>query len=688
MSQRWRVRRRCAITLDSGHIKESTSGKGIPRQETWHMDVYPQSRVGPYLLAIACAAGMMVAPTWRWQAVGDAYFWRATDHLRIETPAPKPAVARRKVGASALTKLTESRPVTGGSGQQAWGEPESMASPAAEQRTPAAASAATKQPTFVAHRWPAVAASDGPETSDVTRGVTSLPTAPIPVELPDPTGNATELFHHGLARRPFAVSVADGSTAAGTCVWPRPQSLLRDLSHLDPPLRRWADAVGSQLQRLHASASLDSRTAHQALTHLSGLHGAAVRAIDRDPRYAPLRRSAYGLERRLAIWRLVAQSANPTRPRPKPADLRATINIVRLHLQGADHGPEWDRYLQLDRMYGLSSDGSSSSWSERSDAAADVLRRMQAQHLSQPQQQLLQSAALRPYQQQLRQWVTAGIDLQRLLSTVERFESDPATSAPLAREVSCLAMSPDHQLLWQAFDTHYRNANGRVSVSAEFLQRMAPSAHRIASRIRRELDGVEVRGQNNGWSRLQVALVPDTHRIHVDLRAVGAVQSRTVAAKGPVRLFNTGRSRFAAEKSLVWDPREFRVSPARADAHSGLDLNAVQSDFDGVPLVGWMVRQLARQEHDQRRGLFRRSVQRSVAQAARQRLDEQMNQRIRNAQQRVQDRWIEPLQQLGCTPRRSSVVRRKIVSSCEGAFADRGSWRHTRLGLRRCVAAF
>ena len=69
-----------------------------------------------------------------------------------------------------------------------------------------------------------------------------------------------------------------------------------------------------------------------------------------------------------------------------------------------------------------------------------------------------------------------------------------------------------------------------------------------------------------------------------------------------------------------------------------------------MPIVGWLARQVARQEHDQKRDQIRGNLQRRVASSARQRLDRELEQRLTRAESRFQDQVIAPLKSLELDP--------------------------------------
>jgi hypothetical protein len=197
-------------------------------------------------------------------------------------------------------------------------------------------------------------------------------------------------------------------------------------------------------------------------------------------------------------------------------------------------------------------------------------------------------------------------------------------------------------------ETHYRNANLRLALSAELLNRWIPQPEAVYGPVRDRIMDVPVYGWNTTFTDVSVRLVPDAHRIRVGLEADGLVASNTVSDAGPARFRNRGQSTFLVRKLLVLDPRGLAVWPAVAEADSNFNyLVSVETGFDGVPLVGSLVRGIARSQHDEKQGEARIEVEHKVAHRARQQFDAEIEPRLVKAAQEIQDKQVATLQRLG-----------------------------------------
>ena len=84
-------------------------------------------------------------------------------------------------------------------------------------------------------------------------------------------------------------------------------------------------------------------------------------------------------------------------------------------------------------------------------------------------------------------------------------------------------------------EQNYRNANVRLALSAELLQRFVPKQQSEMSPVRDRIVGTPVRGQSITTSENTVHLQPDAERWHVNLESDGTVDSDTVADGGQVQ---------------------------------------------------------------------------------------------------------------------------------------------------------
>ena len=93
------------------------------------------------------------------------------------------------------------------------------------------------------------------------------------------------------------------------------------------------------------------------------------------------------------------------------------------------------------------------------------------------------------------------------------------------------------------------------------------------------------------------------------------------------------------------------MSLAQAEASGGSRLIGLSSDYDEIPFVGWLVRLVARQQHDDQRPRLRAEVRRRVEHSATTKMDHEMHRRLAGVEQRVNQRILDPLNRLRLNPK-------------------------------------
>ena len=200
-------------------------------------------------------------------------------------------------------------------------------------------------------------------------------------------------------------------------------------------------------------------------------------------------------------------------------------------------------------------------------------------------------------------------------------------------------------------EEHYRNANIRLAVSQSFLNRFLPQPGATVAPVRDTIAGAEVEGQSTTYTRLALLLIPDRNRLRMGIEAHGTVQSNTAATSGPATFHSTGESQFVARKLLLLGPQGMTVFPAMSEAESKRQqLVSVETNFDRVPLLNSVVRNIARSEHDASQGAAVSEVEQKIAARARVQFDSEFDPKLHKSLERFNERVRAPLDRLGLEP--------------------------------------
>ena len=244
-----------------------------------------------------------------------------------------------------------------------------------------------------------------------------------------------------------------------------------------------------------------------------------------------------------------------------------------------------------------------------------------------------------------------GAAAGRLLESLERFEVTPdaAAAAQASAALRALGGVPAADLC-RAVNEHYLAPNLRIAVHRTFLARMMPDATVTAGPMRDFVLGRQVRGTRRVEQSTGVRFVPDPDAIRVELLVDGVVSSRTVAESGPVALHSVANGEFTVRKPLTISATGLVLGRAVGTASNRSRLADVETDYDFVPIMGWMMRSIARNQHDDHRAEATREVNDKIVSRACREVDTNTEPKFRELADRLRKRVWEPLVGLGLDP--------------------------------------
>ena len=496
----------------------------------------------------------------------------------------------------------------------------------------------------------------------------SLPTVEPPNPTPPPAVASAD------SREPEGPAVASSSpqlarrsieqTPDIAACWPLPLDLVDQLEVLreQPQATRWVERVGDALQSLHRIDALSDKAADPVLEELAELASAAkglAASVETPNERARLLRAGFSLERRLAVWRAVQQLAAPTMTQVSLRDYDASTTTQRLvaveqQLSQLANANAWRTYFLLDQVGSLAAQRWSACADQRSQLAREILCRLEAADASVEQERFFAQPAWQEFADELREWVSEPVDYEALLDDVERLEQYGTEEAArcVAGHYQLLRWSPVPQAvqLGDVLNTYYRNANLRLAISGDLLNRLLPRPQPVEEDVNDTLMGGRIFGRSRVSTRLRLVLFPDRQKWNMGLEAHGDVDSQTETKHGPAVFHNAGRSRYLARKLLLIDRRGIRTEAAEAAAVANNDLTRVETDLDGVPLVNLMARAIARQQYDSKSEAARWQAEGLVANRAETRLDEEVDRQLDQATEQFRERVLKPLHDLGLRP--------------------------------------
>jgi len=438
--------------------------------------------------------------------------------------------------------------------------------------------------------------------------------------------------------------------------WGKADALVSQLEPLTrhPPTATWATAVIEQVVQISQTPAGRRAQVEQILDKL-GQHVNQVPAMAEslnDPELkTDLLRARYALIRRLDLWDAVRAALAAGRQEDEDEQekrdglLRRITGLASL-TDDTPQGRAWREYLLLDSLQ----EAPAQHEGERRRIARAVLGRLAKARISPAHRRFLSREPVDELDASLRRMAAVPVDLDQLTSLIDRYEttSAPADAARLAESLDSLVWAHASSAQQQAktLRRHYRNANIRLAVSRKLIDRMMPQPQVDRGRVSDVILGAQVAGCSQTATRLTVKTQPQRGSWKLLIEATGTVDSDTASTSGPATFRSTGRTSFYAVKPVIVRGDHVEILPARATARSNSDLRSVKTEFDGVPVVGSLIREIARTQHKDSYPKAMNEVERKVAGRVIDRLDREVPQHIRNAESKLYQQVVHRLLRL------------------------------------------
>ncbi len=446
--------------------------------------------------------------------------------------------------------------------------------------------------------------------------------------------------------------------------WPVADDLIQRLEGLsrDDTCADWCRAVQGTLRDMESIGTIESQETRDSLNALEALLTSGFALVDavEDPvAQSALNRAAFALKRRLAIWsQIVAITAQTEMPVnitiSDSAHLRRVLDDVESKLADYEQGQLWHNYLLLDEAEAQYCTDAAADTAECRRLAKKILLRLDYSILTPEHRQFLSQRPFVAYQEAMKRFAVEPVDYFRLLDEVEQYESrrtrQDAVQVAAAQQILRWSLDKKVARLGQRLDTNYRNANVRLTLSQEILNRFVPQEETVTEPINDVILGARTRGCSESTAQLRVKLLPSDDTWRIGLEAKGQVVSETCSTKGPATFYSFGDASFLAEKQIVVHPYGFYHLSADAAARSSAGLAGLKTNVDPVPILSDIVQAIAKQRYQSQAPAARSEMQNIVARRARSRLDTEVSEQLGQARNRISKHLYQPLEQLALNP--------------------------------------
>jgi hypothetical protein len=480
-----------------------------------------------------------------------------------------------------------------------------------------------------------------------------------------PRREAADLNAAGSAAEPLTRrDKTPVAASAGLPAWQEPSLLLEKLAELNSAdvAGRWAAETSHLVRALGVAMSQGSPDSAALVERLekSAAQANTMAASIHDPQTAHrLRQAGHALARRLGVWGEITAignqaSAETAVTRADASHLALCLAEVESLIGNSSEGRAWRKYLLVDALQEWSKRQPSKGNGITQELAREALVRMTKAPLSADQRFFVSSGPVAALRTELRRLTAEPVSSMSLLNHLEQYEQSRQSvdARLLARDCQDLIVSADTQCreLGQLIESNYRNANVRMAVSAELLNRLMPKRKPEAAPVHDSVLGVPVHGRSVTSSQVAVRLLPDANHVRLALEVTGQVDSATNATSGPATFYNHGTAYYTARKPMEIDLRGIRLETVDVDVRNDMRLQDVQTDLDGVPLLGPIANRIARGQHELNHDAADREVRAKVAYQARQRIDAETTAQLSDFAHRFNSRVLAPLYNLALEP--------------------------------------
>lgn len=268
------------------------------------------------------------------------------------------------------------------------------------------------------------------------------------------------------------------------------------------------------------------------------------------------------------------------------------------------------------------------------------------------------------------------VAIDQLLAEVEEYESNPSVpnNELLTLRLAQLAQSGSigRQELAEAISDQYKNANARIAVTDDLVNRFLPKGQSKVEPVRDRVLGTPVSGRAATQTSASVTLLPDPNAWRLGLEITGNAQSQTVAFERTVRVRTVGSTNFAARQQLVINPQGMHLGRVVADANSMSRFVNARSEYDAVPLLGGFVRGKAADEFSKRRGRAQNQVSAKAEDRVQQEVTRATREAVDRANQEWQSRVVLPLSMGGVSiePVEMQTTSERLVARVRVAHGD------------------
>jgi hypothetical protein len=429
-------------------------------------------------------------------------------------------------------------------------------------------------------------------------------------------------------------------------------------SSTDQEMVRWSDDVSQRLLELQSLPRLGDARAGELIDELDRLATKGLRQaeqLENRDRQVQWLRTSYAIIRRVAVWRPVWQlsksQANAWTDSVRDGSLSTAVEQVRIDLEQTGDVAGWNAFLLLNEIQEA---GQNNDVEVRSVLAQRFLSRLEWHKLDAEQMRWLKRDSVAELSDVVRPWARKAVDYANLMGQIEQQESNAIDLAAIdiagAAQTLRFAESDTAIQVADGINTYYRNANVRIAITESMMERMLPVLDPKTVPVNTWMLGSRVRGTSRIESGFDLQLEPSPDRWKLALRTNGNVSTRTTGVRGPISVRTASAARFDAGTPIEVTRRGVYVGDSQASVTGRSQLRGIESEYDGWPLVGALVRSIAQNRYESMSSTANRLGNLQVRDRIETEIDQQLNQQVDEAASKLSEMVLGPLGRLKLDP--------------------------------------
>ena len=446
--------------------------------------------------------------------------------------------------------------------------------------------------------------------------------------------------------------------------WEEPACLLARLEQLkkSDSAKAWATETINEIRKLGPAIAVGAPQTAEILGRLDELvHQAqpAAAKTDDDAIAREIDSTASALGRRIVIWKQIGQMgglllADAPVPNVDPRSFNKALSDIEKLTGDSPEGHAWRKYLLVDSLRDWAARRRNNDERMPRELAQKWFARFDHMSMTSNQRQFLTTGPAAALNREMLRNTAEPVESSRLLEHLENYEKSglPSDAHLLARDCQFLSVSTGEaqREMGDRVEMYFRNANLRLAVTAELLNRMMPKREPEYAPVQDNIQGAEVRGQSVTANEISVRMMPDREHVRMALEVNGEVAAVTHSTSGPATFYTESESSYFARKPVELTLRGIRMWPTDVSVDNNSKVRGVRTDFDGLPLLGGLARRVSLTQYDEHRPAADAEVRGKIATKAKQRVDREATDQVTAAAKRLHDELLGPMDSLLLDP--------------------------------------